>query len=408
VGAFYFQRKAAPLYTSVRERVGFLSTRLNNNFSGILTIKSFTREEQEAKKVRQESQEYLDANQEAIKVSSAFSPIIRMGVLAGFMGTFILGAYRVFQGQLEVGHYGMLIFLTQRILWPMTAIAHTVDLFERAMASTRRILDLIETTVKIRSGNISPAKITWNITFQDIHFHYGNNLKVLEDINLSINDGETIAFVGKTGSGKSSLIKLLLRFYDATSGKLFLNQQDITDYEIKNLRREIGLVSQDVFLFHGTIRENLLFGNPEATQEQLEEACLQAEALEFINALPSKLDTLIGERGQKLSGGQKQRLSLARALLKNPSLLILDEATSAVDNETEAAIQRSLKEIVKGRTTIIIAHRLSTVIDADRIYVLSKGKIREQGSHRELVENGAIGIYRHLWQVQTGLKNAIQ
>jgi ATP-binding cassette subfamily B protein len=404
IGAFYFQRRAQPLYAEVRNRVGMLAARLSGNISGITTIKSFATEEFEAECVRQESQAYVAANRKAIAISSAFIPIIRMAILAGFLATFLVGGWMTLNGDLNVGAYGVLVFLTQRLLWPLTSLAETVDLFERAMASSRRILDLIEVPVRIRdrADAITPAKVSGHIQYQGVNFSYGDNQPVLHDITLDIPASSTVAFVGQTGSGKSTLVKLLLRFYAPTGGSILLDGQAIEQLRLDSLRRQIGLVSQDVFLFHGSVRENIAYGSPEANFEQIQAAADAAEASDFIKDLPGGFDTLVGERGQKLSGGQRQRLSIARALLKDPPVLILDEATSAVDNETEAAIQRSLLRISHTRTTIIIAHRLSTIVHADTIHVVDKGRIVESGKHADLLERN--GIYANLWQVQTGAR----
>ena len=404
IGAFYFQRRAQPLYAEVRNRVGMLAGRLSGNISGITTIKSFATEELEAGAIREESEAYVAANRRAIAISSAFIPIIRMAILAGFVATFLLGGWMTLEGKLNVGAYGVLVFLTQRLLWPLTGLAETVDLFERAMASSRRILDLIEVPVRIRdrADARTLASIRGRIQYQGICFSYHPGHPVLHDINLDIPASSTVAFVGQTGSGKSTLVKLLLRFYAPDSGRLLLDGEPVEGLQLDCLRRSIGLVSQDVFLFHGTVRENIAYGTPGASFEQVRTAADAAEASEFIQRLPDGYDTLVGERGQKLSGGQRQRLSIARALLKDPPVLILDEATSAVDNETEAAIQRSLLRISHTRTTLIIAHRLSTIVHADTIHVLDKGRIVESGTHRELLSVN--GIYAGLWRVQTGDK----
>lgn len=404
IGAFYFQRRAQPLYAAVREHVGHLGARLSANLSGIATIKSFATEQTEAKRVEAESLAYVAANRRAIAVSSAFIPIIRMAILAGFVATFIVGGLMVLEGELNVGAYGVLVFLTQRLLWPLTGLASVVDLYERAMASTRRILDLIERPVQIRDHHQASAltDVRGRIRFEDIRFRYDleNPDPILESINLDIEATSTVAFVGQTGSGKSTLIKLLLRFYQPEQGRILIDEQPIDSLTLDSLRRQIGLVSQDVFLFHGTIADNIAYGSPDATVDEIRAAADAAEASEFIDRLPDGMDTLVGERGQKLSGGQRQRLSIARALLKNPPILILDEATSAVDNETEAAIQRSIGRISHQRTTIIIAHRLSTIVHADCIFVMDRGRIVESGTHAQLLERD--GIYAGLWKVQTG------
>ena len=402
LGAFYFQRRAQPLYAEVRARVGLLGARLAANLAGITTIKSFATEDFEAQRIRQDSAAYVAANRKAIAVSSAFIPIIRMAILAGFVATFLLGGWMTLDGTLNVGAYGVLVFLTQRLLWPLTDLATTVDLYERAMASSRRILDLIGTPVAIRdqAGAKDAAVVRGAIEFRDLTFAYAGGEAVLQDINIKIEPGETIAFVGQTGSGKSTLIKLLLRFYVPDSGEILVDGQRIETLSLDSLRRRIGFVSQDVFLFQGTIRENIAYGSEGATYEQIKAAADAAEAAEFIARMSDGFDTVVGERGQKLSGGQRQRLSIARALLKDPPILILDEATSAVDNETEAAIQRSLQRISHSRTTLVIAHRLSTIVHANRIYVVERGRIVEQGTHEKLLDVG--GIYAALWAVQTG------
>jgi ATP-binding cassette subfamily B protein len=402
LGAFYFQRRAQPLYAQVRERVGALASRLAANIGGIATIKSFTTERFEADRLREDSDAYVSANRRAIAVSAAFIPIIRMAILAGFLATFLLGGWMTLEGQLAVGAYGVLVFLTQRLLWPLTGLAETVDLYERAMASSRRILDLIEAPVRVRNlpGAIVPERVDGALRFEHVHFAYEPGAPVLEDIDLEIPATSTVAFVGQTGSGKSTLVKLLLRFYAPAAGRILLDGRPIDALDLTALRRCIGLVSQDVYLFQGTIRENIAYGTPQADEAAVRAAAEAAEAMEFIERLPRGFDTIVGERGQKLSGGQRQRLSIARALMKNPPILVLDEATSAVDNETEAAIQRSVARISHSRTTLVIAHRLSTIVHADCIHVMDRGRIVETGGHAALL--AADGAYAALWRVQTG------
>ncbi len=404
-GAFAFQKRAQPLYDDVRQRVGDLSSRLANNIGGIATIKSFTAEQREAAQLRQISESYVTSNRAAIRVSSAFIPIIRMAILAGFLATLVVGGMQALDGDLSVGAYGVLVFLTQRLLWPLTSLAGTVDLYERAMASTRRILGLLETPVTVidsTGGEAMSISVADDIRFNAVSFGYEHSsAPTLRDIDLTIRGGSTLALVGTTGSGKSTLIKLLLRFYDPSAGDITIGGHNIRDISLQNLRDGIGLVSQDVFLFDGTLFDNIAYARPDADRETVELAARMAEAWTFISRLPEGLDTQIGERGVRLSGGQRQRISLARALLKDPPILILDEATSAVDNETEAAIQRSMVKIRQDRTLIIIAHRLSTVVDADRIVVVEDGQILESGTHAELL--AADGPYHRQWRVQTGV-----
>ncbi|MFK8030415.1 MAG: ABC transporter ATP-binding protein [Gammaproteobacteria bacterium] len=403
IGAFFFQRRAQPLYAEVRERVGHLSSRLEANLSGIQTIKSFTTEAFERDNLNRDSLEYVEANRRAIRVSSAFIPIIRMAVLAGFLATLLLGGWMALNDQLEVGSYGALVYLTQRLLWPLTGLAEVVDLFERAMASSNRILHLIQVDTPIRDSEEATAlhEAQGHIRFDKVCFSYRADLPVLKNISLDLVAGSTVAFVGPTGSGKSTLLKLLLRFYHPDAGHISVDGLDIQDITLDSLRRHISLVAQDSYLFPGTIAENIAYGAAEAEPDRLREAAKTSGALEFIDRMPDGLDTLVGERGQRLSGGQRQRLAIARALYKNAPILVLDEATSAVDNETEAAIQKSLQTLSRNRTTLIVAHRLSTIVHADCIYVVDQGNIIDAGTHNELIERA--GMYRSLWQVQTGL-----
>lgn len=399
-GAFFFQRRAAPLYGAVREHVGALANRLSNNIGGIATIKSFGAGKHEAQRLRTASEAYVDANRRAIAVSSAFIPVIRMAILIGFLLTFVIGGMQTLNGQLNVGVYGVLVFLTQRLLWPLTGLAHVIDHFERAMASTRRILNLLAETPLAQDGKRSlAAPVKGEVVFDAMSFTYPGSTHGVEDVSLHVGAGETVAIVGATGSGKSTLIKLLLRFHAPDSGQLRIDGVPIHELRADALHAAIGWVSQDGFLFDGTIRDNIAYGRLDADESAIMHAARQAEAWEFIARLPGGLDTQVGERGVRLSGGQRQRLCLARALLKDPPILLLDEATSAVDNETEAAIQRSLETIARGRTVIVVAHRLSTVVNADRIVVMAAGRIVETGDHCSLLKKR--GLYATQWAIQT-------
>lgn len=401
-GSFKFQRLLAPRYAKVREQVGLLNGQLSNNLSGIATIKSFTTEAYERARIERVSSEYRNANRRAIVLSSAFSPLIRMVIVLGFIATLVYGGHLALEGELAVGVYTVLVFMTQRLLWPLTRLGETFDLYQRAMASTNRVMDLLETPIRIDNGqkNLVVEDVAGEVHFDDITFGYPEREPILRDFDLKIPAGATVGIVGATGSGKTTLINLLLRFYQPQSGKVSVDKVDTSELNFDGLRRAIGLVSQQTFLFHGTVRDNISYGSFDATDAEIERAGQLAEADEFISALPQGYDTMVGERGETLSGGQRQRLSIARALLKNPPILIFDEATSAVDNDTEAAIQRSLNRVTRDRTTLIIAHRLSTVRNADFIVVLENGQIAEQGPHDELV--AANGHYARLWRVQTG------
>lgn len=401
IGSIKYQKRLQPLYSGVREAVAELNSTLSTNLSGITTIKAFTAEERELERLAKVSQDYQVANRNAIRYSSAFVPLIRMVILSGFTCTLLIGGWMVLNGKLQVGLYSVLTFMTQRLLWPLTSLGETLDQYQRAMASTRRIFKLRETKPEMVEGTHAlPSPARGEILFEDVSFGYKSGPNILNNITLHIPAGETHAIVGATGAGKSTVIRLLLRFYEANQGNISIDGENIRNLTYASLRQNIGYVSQDVFLFHGTVRENIAYGKPNATLEEIIEAAKAAEAHDFIEALPNGYETMVGERGQKLSGGQRQRLSLARAILRDPLILVLDEATSAVDNETEAAIQRSLAKVTQNRTSIVIAHRLSTVRDAHKIWVLEAGKLTEAGTHEELLSNG--GLYSALWRVQTG------
>ncbi|MEE2681973.1 MAG: ABC transporter ATP-binding protein [Planctomycetota bacterium] len=415
VGSLWFQKRLEPHYDAMRGKVGDLNAQLANSLGGMATVKSFTAESNELGRLRAESHGYAERNRRAIILSAAFSPLIRVVIMCGFMVTLLYGGWLALEGTLAVGAFALLVFLTQRLLWPFTRVGAILDLYQRAMASTRRIFELLDVRPAIVDGttDLPLESIQGSVTFDNVHFAYNAKAPVLRGLDLECPRGATTAIVGSTGAGKSTVIKMLLRFYDVengTSGPVLLDGHDLRDLKLRQLRRAIALVSQDVYLFDGTIRENLAYGwpgsdeNPDhwrpPSEEQLFDAARLAEALDFISSLPDGYDTVVGERGQKLSGGQRQRIAMARAVLKDAPILVLDEATASVDNETEAAIQRSLRTICRDRTTIVIAHRLSTVRHAQSINVLDAGRVVERGTHEELLARD--GIYAHLWRVQTG------
>ena len=402
-GAFWFQRRLAPRYGAVREAAGALAARLNNNIQGIATVKAYAAEDYEAGHIEQGSDDYRARNGEAIRLSAAITPVIRMAILAGFTVTLLYGGFMALNGDIGVGSYSVLVYLTQRLLWPLTRLADLTDLYQRSMSSIERVMNLLQTPVNIRyDGRALPkAEVRGELAFEGITFAYeGTSRPALDGVDLRIGAGRSAAFVGSTGGGKSTLIKLLLRFYEPQQGRVTLDGLPVNELNLQDLRRAIGYVAQDTFLADASVAQNIAYGMPDATREAVIEAAKSAEAHDFIVALPQGYDTPVGERGLRLSGGQRQRLALARAILKNPPILVLDEATSAVDNETEAAIQRSLDRLVVGRTTLIVAHRLSTVRHADTIHVIDGGRIAESGTHDELLAHD--GLYASLWRLQTG------
>lgn len=401
-GSMQFQKRIEPRYEVVRDEAAAINSQLSNNIGGISTIKAFTAEPREVDRIAAASEQYRSANLEAIKLSALFVPLIRIAILVGFTATLVWGGFLAIDGELNIGLYTVMVFLTQRLLWPLTRLGQTVDLYQRAMASTKRIFAVLDAEPTILDGAqpIGPGASTDTITFESVTFAYDSGYPVLRDISLTIEPARTTAFVGSTGSGKTTIVKLLLRLYDPDAGSIRIGGDDIRTLEQAKLRSLMALVSQDVFLFHGTVAENIAYGVPTATRDQIEVAARAAEAHAFISDLPLGYDTVVGERGQKLSGGQRQRLSIARSLLTDSPILILDEATSSVDNETEAAIQRSLARVAHDRTMVVIAHRLSTIRHADMIYVINDGRVAQSGTHDDLI--GQTGLYRTPWNVQTG------
>jgi len=399
-GSFIYQRKIGVRYTKVRGKVADLNALLNNNLHGITTIKSFTAEDREVERVSEASTSYRDANKEAIRLSASFVPIIRMAILFAFTANMLVGGWFALDGRISLGAYSVIVFITQRLLWPLTRLGETFDLYQRAMASTSRVLDLLDTEVGIVEGETRLDSVRGEIEFSDVGFSYPNREVVLNDVGLTVPAGKTVGLVGSTGSGKTTLVRLLLRFHDPDSGLVKLDGHDVRELTLESLRGSIALVSQTTTLFPGSVRENVRYGDPDADEQAVIEAARIAEALSFIEDLPDGWDTDIGEGGHRLSGGQRQRIAIARAVLKDAPVLVLDEATSNVDNETEAALKRSIERISVGRTTLIIAHRLSTVRNADVIAVIGEGAISETGTHEELLESN--GLYSRLWAVQTG------
>ncbi|MFC5278342.1 ABC transporter ATP-binding protein [Halorubrum rubrum] len=406
---FLFIRTIQPKYAAVRSSVGKMNSRLENNLGGIQVIKSSNTEPYESDRVDDVSMDYFDANWGAIRTRIKFFPALRVLAGIGFVFTFVVGGLWVFQGaapgpfsgDLSVGMFVVFILYTQRFIWPMAQFGQIINMYQRARASSERIFGLMDEPSKLEQDADAPDLVVeaGEVVYDGVTFGYDDE-PIVRDVDFAVEGGETLALVGPTGAGKSTVLKLLLRMYDVDEGEIRVDGQDVSEVTLRSLRRSIGYVGQSSYLFYGTVRENITYGAFEATDEEVREAAKAAEAHAFIENLPDGYDTMVGERGVKLSGGQRQRVTIARAVLKDPDVLVLDEATSDVDTETEMLIQRSIDRLTADRTTFAIAHRLSTIRDADTILVLEDGEIVERGSHDELLENGE--LYAHLWGVQAG------
>ncbi len=376
--------------------------RLTNSLSGLTTVKSFTAENYELQQLSQASARLRASTLDAHKTGLQYSELTNYVVMAACGLPMICGGFMVVGGTMSIPTYMLQNFLLPEVILSLEGLDRDADLYQSANAAARRLNELLSCQPQIRNGRqvLTAEAVRGEIRFERVGFGYQPDQAIFDGFNLHIPAHQTVAFVGTTGMGKTTLLKLLLRFYDARDGQILLDGTDIRELNFFDLRTSIGLVSQDVFLFQGTVAENIRYSYPWASHEEVVAAARAAEALDFIQALPQGFDTVVGERGLTLSGGEKQRIAIARAVLKNAPILVMDEATSSVDNETEGAIQRSIDRISKGRTTIIIAHRMSTIRNVDQIFLLDKGRVKEQGTHTELLaQNGA---YAALWKLQTG------
>jgi len=396
--AYYFQHKLANLYTHVRESASNLSSHIAYRLQGITTIKSYTTENYELALLQKEDRAYMYANHNALQINALYIPIVRMAIMVGFILSLIMGGFAALNGTMPINWYAALVFLTQRFLWPFTSLTQITDMYEMATSCAKRILEVLHGNPTIHSGKntLKINSIRGAISFNNVSFTYQTSSSpIFNNINFELPAKKTIAFVGSTGSGKSTIIKLLERFYDATSGTICIDGNNIKDLTLTDLRAAIGLVSQDVYIVEGTIADNISYGTFNASREEIANAAIMARAHNFIMELSEQYDTKVQEHGKNLSGGQRQRIAIARAVIKKSPILIFDEATSAIDNETEAAIQQSMSSLTHNHTIIIIAHRLSTVQNADTIFVLNKGSIIETGNHTSLLEKN--GAYAKLW-----------
>lgn len=400
-----YARYVRPRFVERQKVLGELNAILNDNLSGIREIKAFTQEEEQYVRVGNGVENYKNANLKALRLMAIFQPFIDFASSLGTLVVIYFGGRLAFQQTLPVADLVAFFLYLEMFYQPVRNLSGAWEAVQTALAGAERVADLLEQQPELEKRPhpiVISERAKGHIRFDQVSFEYIPGEPVLENINLEILPEQVVALVGPTGVGKSTLASLIPRFYDVTSGSLKLDGYDVRDLSLESLRRQVSIVLQDVFLFHGTVRENLLFGNPDASEAQMIEAAKIANAHGFILDLPNGYDTLIGERGVKLSGGQKQRLSIARAVLKDAPILILDEATSAVDTETELLIQQALERLMRGRTTLIIAHRLSTIRNADKIVVLEGRHIVEEGTHEELLAKR--GLYHRLCTIQSQLE----
>jgi ATP-binding cassette subfamily B protein len=405
--SFFYQEHMASDYAASSADASLLNSQLINNLEASTTVKSFCTEEYEIDRIRHLSANYRQSNNRVDTWTSAYTPIVKACATASFMLFIGLGGIEVLAGRMSFVVFDVLIGMPLLVLWKLPALGNSVDQYQRTVAALRRVLDL--SRLPVESGetgrSLDMAEIQGEVTFDGVTFAYPGRAPVLENMSLRLAAGRTTGIVGVTGAGKTTIAKLLMRFQEVESGRIILDGRDIRDVKLYDLRKSIGFLGQDSFLFDGTLADNIGYGSFDVNVERVVNGARLAEIDSFIQTLPARYDTMVGERGVTLSGGQKQRITLARAIVKNAPILILDEATSALDNETEAAIQRALKDFVRDRTLVVIAHRLSTIRHADWIYVIGQGGvILEGGTHLDLLEQG--GVYASLWRLQTGETNS--
>ncbi len=404
-----YSRHVRPAFRFRQKELGDLNALLNENISGIREIKAFTREDAELLRVSHRIDRYRTSLLRALRLMATFSPFIEFTSSLGNLVVIFFGGRLAMQGILPLSDLVAFFLYLEIMYQPIRVLSSAWENIQSALAGADRISGLLAEDEEVQEhaqATTLPEPVRGALSFNEVVFSYGNGENVLENINLEIPARSIVALVGPTGVGKSTLVSLIPRFYDVQQGTVKLDGVDVRQLELENLRQQTSIVLQDVYLFYGSVRENILFGRPDATDEQVVAAAKVANAHEFIQALPNGYETLIGERGVKLSGGQKQRLSIARAVLKNSPILILDEATSSVDTETELLIQQALERLMIGRTTIIIAHRLSTIRNATKIVVLEGKSIREIGTHDELIAMD--GLYRRLYTVQQRIDSQIE
>jgi subfamily B ATP-binding cassette protein MsbA len=408
ISIYHFSLRIRPIYRSIRDRLGDINARLQDNLSGIRVIKAFTREDHEQHRFDHESTEYYDMNVQGIRLWANFFPRIEFLVSLGMVGVLGVGALLIFRRQLDIGTIAGALLYVDMIYRPIGELFRVYDVILRASAAADRIFEILDAESEVREAPDAVAlqDVRGEVDFDDVYFRYATGEQVLQGINLHVSPGERIALVGRSGAGKTSIINLLPRFYDPERGAIRIDGRDIRTMTLDSLRAHMAMVLQETFLFSGSVRENLAYGKLDATDEEIEAAAQIANAHEFVTQLPDGYETQVGERGIKLSGGQKQRIAIARAVLADPRILILDEATSSVDAESEFLIHQALERLMHGRTTFIVAHRLSTIKNADRIVVLEEGRVVAQGDHQTLLMTSP--IYAQLYDMQFRVDAAVE
>lgn len=396
-----FAVKVRPTFRIVREQLGVFTATMQESITGVRVVKAFAQEEYEIEKFRDENRQYYEKNLISVRLEAFYGPLMSFISTMGTVFLIWYGGSKVIKGSISLGEWMVFNTLIVQLIQPVRSFGWLVSMVQRASASGQRIFEILDTQSDVTDapGAIELPSLTGHVRFENVSFSYDNRFYVLEDIDLDVQPGHTIAILGSTGSGKSSLINLVPRFYDPQKGRITIDGHDLRNVTIESLRKQIGIVLQETFLFNDSLRNNIAYGRPEATFEEIVDAAKSAKIHDFISTLPDGYDTVVGERGVGLSGGQKQRMAIARALLMRARVLILDESTSSVDTETERAIQQAFATLTKNCTTFVIAQRLSTIRNANRIIVLDKGRIIQEGTHDELLSQEG-GVYHQIYQMQ--------